>query len=113
MGYLTVEEKAVVLEYSLPGSANLDEMLNAILDAAQEKRKICEAKRWEVEFRGHTVVLRTVVDAVCDSLDMFKQIGDVVVNADPLHAGLPWAGIRLLIQVRAHRKQKTDRIVSS
>jgi hypothetical protein len=106
-GHLTAEEKAVILEHSLPGSASLDEMLNAILDAAQEKRKICEAKRWEVEFRGHKVVLRAVADALCDSLDKFKQIGDVVVNVDPLHAGLPWAGIRLLIQVRAHGSQKT------
>jgi hypothetical protein len=103
LSHLTVEEKAIVLEHSPPGSASLDEMLNDILNAAQEKRRICEAKHWEVEFRGHRVILRKVADAVCDSLDKFKQIGDVVVNVDPLHAGLPWAGIRLLIQVCAHR----------
>jgi hypothetical protein len=74
-------------------------MLEMSLRAAQEKRKFCEAKRWELEFKGHKLSLRKLADAICSSLDKFKQIGDIAVNVDPLHAGLPWAGIRLLLQV--------------
>jgi hypothetical protein len=33
-------------------------------------------------------------------LDRFKQIRDIVVNADPIRAGLPSVGIRLLLEVR-------------
>lgn len=32
-------------------------------------------------------------------LDRFKQVGDVGSNADPVHIGLPWAGIRFLLEV--------------
>jgi hypothetical protein len=32
-------------------------------------------------------------------LDRFKQVGDVASNADPVHVGLPWAGIRVLLDV--------------
>jgi hypothetical protein len=32
-------------------------------------------------------------------LDQFKHIGDVVSNADPVHVGLPWVKIRLLLKV--------------
>lgn len=37
-------------------------------------------------------------DKVMLWLDRFKQVGDIAVNADPIHAGLPWAGIRLLLE---------------
>jgi hypothetical protein len=32
-------------------------------------------------------------------LDKFKQVGDVAVNFDPHHAALPWAGVRLMLEV--------------
>jgi ankyrin repeat domain-containing protein 50 len=32
-------------------------------------------------------------------LDRFKQAGDVASNADPVHLGFPWAGIRVLLEV--------------
>jgi ankyrin repeat domain-containing protein 50 len=33
-------------------------------------------------------------------LNKFKDIGDIAVSFDPIHASLPWAGVRLLLQVR-------------
>jgi hypothetical protein len=32
-------------------------------------------------------------------IDLFKQVGDVAVQYDPVHAVLPWAGVRFLLQV--------------
>jgi len=42
-------------------------------------------------------------------IDIFKQVGDAAVQYDPVHAALPWAGVRFLLQVRgiqAWRKKK-------
>lgn len=33
-------------------------------------------------------------------IDIFKQVGDAAVQYDPVHAALPWAGVRFLLQVR-------------
>ena len=44
-------------------------------------------------------------DKVLLWLDRFKSVGDIAVNADPIHAGLPWAGIRLLLEVRRYGDQ--------
>ena len=52
-----------------------------------------------MEFKGRTIVLRHLADKVVFWLEKFKQVGDIAVNVDPLHAGLPWACIRLLLQV--------------
>jgi hypothetical protein len=32
-------------------------------------------------------------------IDKFKEAGDVAVSFDPVHAALPWAGIRFVLQV--------------
>jgi hypothetical protein len=45
------------------------------------------------------VVLREKADNIVKWLDRFKQVGDIASNTDPVHVGLPWAGIRLLLQV--------------
>ena len=29
----------------------------------------------------------------------FKQIGDIIIQFDPKHSALPWAGFRFLLQV--------------
>ncbi len=29
----------------------------------------------------------------------FKAVGDIAVQYDPAHASLPWAGVRLILQV--------------
>lgn len=49
--------------------------------------------------RGRPVILREEADKVIVWLDRFKAVGDIAMNADPIHAGLPWAGIRLLLEV--------------
>jgi hypothetical protein len=50
----------------------------------------------------HTFKLQDEADKVILWLDRFKQVGDIAVNADQIHAGLPWAGIRLLLEVCGH-----------
>lgn len=45
-------------------------------------------------------MLSDMADRICGWLEKFKQIGDIAVQVDPLHAGLPWAGVRLILQVR-------------
>ena len=41
-------------------------------------------------------------DKVLLWLDRFKSVGDIAVNVDPIHAGLPWAAIRLLLEIPHH-----------
>jgi hypothetical protein len=70
------------------------------LAAAKEKQRHCLEKRWRVTFAGREFILKEEADRVIRWLNRVKEVGDVVVNVDPMHAGLPWAGIRLLLEVR-------------
>ena len=96
---LSPQEQASIPKHILP-TDDIDSVIANALSAAQEKRKLCENRRWTFTIGGHTVRLRDEADAVILWLDRLKKVGDIAVNVDPMHAGLPWAGIRLLLGVR-------------
>lgn len=69
------------------------------LAAVKEKQRYCIEKRWKFIFGGRIVDVKEEADKVVSWLDRFKAVGDIVANVDPMHVGLPWAGIRLLLEV--------------
>ena len=58
-------------------------------------------KRWRFHRpgNGQTVILRDLFSKIVVWIDRFKDIGDIVVQYDPVHVAVPWAGVRFLIQV--------------
>jgi hypothetical protein len=94
---LRERDRVIIQDYI---SANdIASTLKQAFEAAQAKRKVCESKRWIFTVGRHTVKLQDEADKVILWLNRFKLIRDIAVNADPIHAGLPWAGIRLLLEV--------------
>jgi hypothetical protein len=96
---LSEKDRALVLKHFSPGSTDTTSMVDNLLTTAKDKRKVCEDKRWNFRFKDHTVRLQDTADKVIVWLDKFKEVGDIAANVDPMHAGLPWAGIRFLLQV--------------
>ncbi|KAI9771411.1 MAG: hypothetical protein M1839_002801 [Geoglossum umbratile] len=87
-------------------------ILHEVLVAVEEKKKLCLEKRWKYKNRkGETVILRHVFDKVTEWIDKFKQIGDVAVQYDPAHAALPWAAVRLVLQIAVSDSQTFGEIV--
>ena len=90
----------IVLEDYIPSNASdITVALEQASAAAVVKQRQCNEKRWKFTLNGKTILLKEEADKVILWLDRLKAVGDVVVNADPVHAGLPWAGIRLLLEV--------------
>jgi len=60
------------------------------------------SKRWRYKRKsGETVVFQDLFAKIVKWIDLFKQIGDNAVQYDPVHAALPWAAVRFLLQVCA------------
>jgi hypothetical protein len=51
-------------------------------------------------YKGRQVYLSEQADKVVRLLDKFKAVGDVIASVDPIHIGLPWAGVRAILEVR-------------
>jgi ankyrin repeat domain-containing protein 50 len=78
-----------------PWSGRIEELVSII----RTKQDECERKSYKFCFQGKEIILRDVAEKIVFWLDKFKTVGDIVVNFDPVHASLPWAGVRFLLQV--------------
>jgi ankyrin repeat domain-containing protein 50 len=76
------------------------ETMEELLRMTREVQAKCKAKVYKIPFGVKDVILRDVAGKMIFWLNKFKDIGDIAVNFDPIHASLPWAGVRLLLQVR-------------
>ena len=94
---LSAEEKATISR--VVSDSKLD-ILQRLQKVAEQKRNDCEARRWKFELSGRQIILRDVAEKIIFWIDKFKQIGDIAVNFDQVHASLPWAGVRFLLEVR-------------
>ena len=76
-------------------------MASAVRSMTEEILDERKGELWKVKFRegDSDVVLRDVGMKILRWVDKFKQIGDIIVQFDPAHAALPWAGFRFLLQV--------------
>lgn len=74
--------------------------IRTLIRLTKDKQDQCERRRWRVKFGDRELVLRDVASKVIGSLRTFMAAGDVAVSYDPAHAALPWAAVRLVLQVR-------------
>lgn len=99
LALLDEQNRRIIQAYIPKSTTDIEPALRYVLDAAKQQKTLCESKRWRIRFGDSDITLRDEADEMFRRLDKIKQFGDIVVNVDPLHAGLPWAGIRLLLEV--------------
>lgn len=74
------------------------EVLADVLAATNEKKDEFMKRRWKLVIKGHTIILRDVLEKISVWVNKVKTVGDIAVSYDPTHAALPWAAIRLILQ---------------
>jgi len=94
------KDQKLALNLSLNIQRNKRSILDSVLEVVNEKQRLCLEKRWKFKNRqGQTIIVRDLLDKIAHYLQKFVDVGDVAVQFDPIHAVLPWAGIRLLLKV--------------
>lgn len=95
----------------LPTDAtSIDAAFDEIHIRVKDLQKHCANKGMSWYYRGRQTYLVDQVDKVMQLLDRFKSVGDVVANVDPVHIGLPWAGIRVILEVRIRSRRVCIRL---
>lgn len=95
---ISTEDKELI---AFDGQDKLDVLADLHVLTNTAKTKSIE-KRWRFHRKGRegeTVILRDLFSKIAVWIDRFKEVGDIVVQYDPSHAALPWAGVRFLLQV--------------
>ncbi|KAE8375243.1 hypothetical protein BDV26DRAFT_268341 [Aspergillus bertholletiae] len=98
---LSLEDQLLIQKHTTSQSTTyiVSDVPAFLIEQVRQKRELCERRRWDINFNGYTFQLRDIADKVMTWLEKLKTIGDIAVNADSIHARLPWAGIRPLLLV--------------
>jgi hypothetical protein len=75
------------------------EMLKGIAFQANALESISEASSLLEELLNDKKQKASKFEKYLNWMDRFKEIGDIVIQFDPVHAALPWAAVRLLLKV--------------
>ncbi|KAF7552222.1 hypothetical protein G7Z17_g4483 [Cylindrodendrum hubeiense] len=92
-----------------PKTSAVDEMIRLVT----EKQHQCEEKAWKtIKIGNHEFSFRDVAKRSIVWLNKFKEIGDTIVQYDPVHAALPWAAARFILQITiAYGEQMASSLV--
>lgn len=72
---------------------------NEVLAAAEEGKELCRRRRWKYKKGGHEIIIRDKLEKIVKWVTSFVQVGDTIIQYDPGHAALPWAGVRFLLKI--------------
>ncbi len=75
-------------------------MPSEISQIIEQHRNTMENKQWSLPFkvRGREVKIRAQLDIVWKVLQTFNAVGSTLASLDPVHAGIPWAGVSFIVQ---------------
>jgi hypothetical protein len=66
---------------------------------ASELQQRSVKERWSWEYKGRQIDVSVLMDKIVQFSDKLKSVGDLVASVDPIHIGLPWAGVRAILEV--------------
>ena len=75
---------------------NPEEIIQSVIVS---KREQLLRTQWNIRMGRCSIAVKSQIDRILKIIRAFKDVGSVAVQSDPLHAGLPWAGICLLLTV--------------
>ncbi|KAI2904559.1 hypothetical protein CBS76997_4162 [Aspergillus niger] len=81
-------------------STPVSQTLADITTAIETQRDRCKRHRWStISIGGKELIIRDVCAKIVACVNKFASVVDVVVSYDPVHAALPWAGVRFVLQL--------------
>lgn len=84
-------------------TVDVDEVLSEVQTYAGDLQERCRRTKLSWTYKGRQVYLSENVDKILQFVDKLKAVGDIVANVDPIHIGLPWAGVRAILEVCVDR----------
>ncbi|KAF4947098.1 hypothetical protein FGADI_10728 [Fusarium gaditjirri] len=97
-----VKDWLASLEQGLQPNATGTEQIDALIEQTTKKQK---------EFGKTNHRFRKYLDKIIHWLDKVKGIGDVISSFDPVHAALPWAAFRFVLQATLAEREQADSVL--
>lgn len=80
----------------MSSASNRGQQLQKVID---DKLKEVKSRQWTVQLAGTNIKVREQLDRVIGVVTTVRDLGNSIAALDPLHAGLPWAGVCVMLSV--------------
>lgn len=80
----------------------LNAQIRELLEVTKMKQEECEQKSWKFRVGHHEIVLRDCAAKIIGLLKNIRDIGDIAMTFAPPQASIPWAAVKIVIEVRIH-----------
>ena len=65
----------------------------------ESKLAAMQDRQWKVSLGKKSIEIRAQVDRILQIVIVAKDLGSSLASMDPIHAGIPWAGICVILPV--------------
>ncbi|KAF8535526.1 hypothetical protein BDD12DRAFT_855021 [Trichophaea hybrida] len=112
IGQLTPQQRQTLAYLGIEsGAEDVASNLDVIRNEMERMLEGYQEQSWQFNFRGENIVMRDVGRKILHWVDKFKEIGDIIIQYDPVHLALPWAAFRVLLKVCKSKQETTDAIL--
>jgi hypothetical protein len=96
-GLVEEYEKMLTRESGITETASRNEQMQKIIKL---RLRAMQSRQWEVKVGGIDIKVREQIDRIVGVISAIRDVGSSVAALDPVHAGIPWAGVCVLLSVR-------------
>ncbi|KAF8451423.1 hypothetical protein BGX38DRAFT_1259584 [Terfezia claveryi] len=89
-----------------PGATHELQTLRNVLQTAIQAKEANMAKRIKLKWGDKEIDVQDTADRLVALISKFKEVGDIAVQYDPIHAALPWAGVRFILLLFVGNQEK-------
>ena len=73
------------------------EKLEGLLELAMKAKRKNFESQWKLQWGGKEINVREKAEKLVGWIERFKEVVNIAVQYDPVHATLPWAGVRFIL----------------
>ncbi|KAI9645005.1 hypothetical protein NHQ30_007042 [Ciborinia camelliae] len=92
-------------DYKVRNNVGQEQQLGDLL---LRKRRIMEDKQWLFYWRKKAIKIGPQFDKIVKLFKLVKPIGDTVAGLDPIHAGIPWACVSVLLPLILNHSEEQE-----
>ncbi|KAJ4860026.1 ankyrin repeats (3 copies) domain-containing protein [Trichoderma breve] len=107
------KEDQTQFELAQNGIDDPKSVLSNVLTATNKRKEDCMKKRWKLVIKRQTIIIRDILEKLSNWVQKLLAVGDVIIQYDPIHAALPWAAIKLIMQATINDIEIFGHVLSS
>jgi hypothetical protein len=91
-----------ILEESSPPQVSSDSFPRKMETSVQRQVDVMKKKQWTLQWNQKPIVIREQAERIVKFIQTFSSLGTAIAQIDPVHIGIPWAGVCAILTVSVH-----------